>query len=178
EAELGDIQGSEPRLTEIRRVTLQFRDDVRERATGASSANDFLRLCDTFRDEDLVNLGVQLEDGQGVNGGTLYKLVDSAILIRQRDQKAAEAAEKAAKKEANARAEEEKRRAKLEKGRVPPTEMFKPPNVPEGTWSKWDDQGLPTHDGEGKEISKGASKKVAKDWRAQEKLHEEYLRSQ
>ena len=36
-------------------------------------------------------------------------------------------------------------------------------------------QGLPTHDMEGKELSKGQAKKLRKLFEAQEKLHLEYL---
>lgn len=36
-------------------------------------------------------------------------------------------------------------------------------------------QGLPTHDTEGKELSKGQAKKLKKLFDAQEKLHREYL---
>lgn len=36
-------------------------------------------------------------------------------------------------------------------------------------------QGLPTHDTEGKELSKGQAKKLRKLFEAQEKLHLEYL---
>lgn len=39
------------------------------------------------------------------------------------------------------------------------------------SWS----QGLPTHDAEGKELSKGQAKKLKKLFEAQEKLHKEYL---
>ena len=106
------------------------------------------------------------------DGSALYKLVDPAVLISAREEKAAAAADKAAKKAANAAAAEAKRIATLEKGRVSPTDMFKPPNVAEGTWTAWDDQGLPLKDGQGEEISKGASKKCAKEWKAQEKAHE------
>jgi cysteinyl-tRNA synthetase len=53
--------------------------------------------------------------------------------------------------------------------------MFKPPNVPEGTYSTWNDAGLPLTDGEGKELSKNQVKKLQKDFVAQQKLHEEYL---
>ena len=35
--------------------------------------------------------------------------------------------------------------------------------------------GVPTTDGEGKEMSKGASKKLAKEWKVQEKAHAEWL---
>lgn len=53
--------------------------------------------------------------------------------------------------------------------------MFKPPYVPEGTYSEWDAAGLPTKDGEGKEVSKSAAKKWVKEQKAQEKLHGAYL---
>lgn len=36
-------------------------------------------------------------------------------------------------------------------------------------------QGLPTHDVDGKELSKGQAKKVKKLYEAQEKRHKEYL---
>jgi cysteinyl-tRNA synthetase len=53
--------------------------------------------------------------------------------------------------------------------------MFKPPNVPEGTYGGWNEAGLPIIDGEGKELSKNQAKKVQKDWVMQKKLHEEFL---
>jgi cysteinyl-tRNA synthetase len=42
-----------------------FRDDVRKIAIDSGSSKSILELCDRFRDQDLVNLGVQLDDGQG-----------------------------------------------------------------------------------------------------------------
>lgn len=42
-----------------------FRDEIRKLAIGGASNKDVLALCDRFRDVDLVNLGVQLDDGQG-----------------------------------------------------------------------------------------------------------------
>lgn len=41
--------------------------------------------------------------------------------------------------------------------------------------SVWSLQGLPTHDTEGKELSKGQTKKLKKLFEAQEKLYKEYL---
>ena len=79
------------------------------------------------------------------------------------------------KKAAAQAAEEQKRIQKLEKGRLPPSELFRPPQVPEGTYSQWAENGLPTHDGEGKELSKNQVKKVQKEWAAQEKLHQAFL---
>jgi cysteinyl-tRNA synthetase len=48
--------------------------------------------------------------------------------------------------------------------------------VPEGKYSAWDERGLPTADGEGKPLSKNATKTAARDFTTQEKLHEEYLK--
>ena len=45
-------------------------------------------------------------------------------------------------------------------------------------YSKFDEKGIPTHDHEGKELSKGLLKKLAKDYEKQEKLHSDYLLSQ
>lgn len=82
---------------------------------------------------------------------------------------------KAAKKAAALEAERQARLAKLEKGRVSPQDLFKPPNVPEGSYNTWDDNGVPLTDGEGKELSKNQVKRVQKAWADQKKRHEEFL---
>jgi len=151
---------------------VSFRDDVRQIATAGGTTDSLKRqifeLSDRFRDEDLVELGVQLDDGRGEEGEAMYSLVDPVELKRE---KAAIAEAKEAKKAA----EEAKRIAKLEKGRTPPTEMFRPPHVENGVWSEWDGQGIPQKDGEGNQISKGALKKAQKAWEAQAKAHKEFL---
>jgi cysteinyl-tRNA synthetase len=80
--------------------------------------------------------------------------------------------EKELKKAASKQAEKEKQLAKLEKGKLAPQEMFKPPNVPEGTYGSWDERGIPLTDGEGNVLGKGKVKKVAKEWEEQAKRHE------
>ncbi|ESK93375.1 cysteinyl-trna synthetase [Moniliophthora roreri MCA 2997] len=157
------------------RALSSFRDGVRgiAMAKGDTALKDILALCDKLRDNDLVALGVALDDQE--DGKALVKLVDPAELIRARDEKKAIAEAKAAKKAATAEAERQKRLQRLEKGRVPPEQMFKPPNVPEGTYSSWDEAGLPLTDGEGKELSKSHSKKVQKSHADQKKLHDEFL---
>lgn len=97
------------------------------------------------------------------------------MLLRAREEKAAEAAEKAAKKAAQVEAERAKRLAKLEKGKVSPAEMFKPPNVPEGTYGSWNEDGIPLTDGAGAELPKSGIKKIMKNWDAQKKAHAEWL---
>ncbi|OCF72041.1 cysteine-tRNA ligase [Kwoniella mangroviensis CBS 8886] len=156
-----------------------FRDSVRKLAMNKSISPEqlskqILSLSDKFRDEDAVNLGLQLDDGQGQDGGALWKIVDPSSLVAAREEKKRIAAEKLAKKEASAKAAEEKKRIQLEKGKVSPKDMFKPPHV-QGLYTEWDEQGLPTKDAEGKEVSKNAVKKWQKEQKVQEKLHEAYL---
>ena len=98
-----------------------------------------------------------------------------AELVRIRDEKRAQVEAKAAKKAAAVEAERQKRMQKLERGRVAPEMMFKPPQIPDGTYGSWDDAGVPLTDGTGKELSKSQGKKVQKEWTAQKKLHEDYL---
>ncbi|KAI9507482.1 tRNA synthetases class I (C) catalytic domain-containing protein [Russula earlei] len=157
------------------RVLSSFRDGVRQLAISKrdGATKDILALCDKVRDSDLVPLGVALDDQE--DGKALVKLVDPTELIRVREERRAQAEARAAKKAAAQELERQKKTQKLERGSISPEQLFKPPNVPEGVYSSWDDQGLPLTDGEGKELSKNQTKKVQKDWTAQKKLHEEYL---
>ncbi|EJF65018.1 cysteinyl-tRNA synthetase [Dichomitus squalens LYAD-421 SS1] len=160
------------------RTLSSFRDGVRRLAIakGENTLKDILALSDKLRDNDLVPLGVALDDQE--DGRALVKLVPPAELIKARDEKRALAEAKAARKAAAVEAERQKRIAALEKGRVPPQEFLKPPNVPEGTYGSWDENGLPLTDGEGKELSKSASKKAKKEWELQDKRHKDFLELQ
>ncbi|KAG8214271.1 putative cysteinyl-tRNA synthetase, partial [Butyriboletus roseoflavus] len=157
------------------RILSSFRDGVRQLtiAKGDDSLREILKLCDRLRDEDLVPLGVALDDQE--DGKALVKLVPSSELIKARDEKRQKLEAQAARKAALAQAGQDKRLAKLEKGRTPPEELFKPPNVPEGQYSQWNEQGVPTADGEGGKLSKTQEKKLSKQWAEQKKLHEEFL---
>jgi cysteinyl-tRNA synthetase len=110
-----------------------------------------------------------------IDGKALVKLVSPAELIKAREEKRLKLDAQAAKKAAAAEEVRQKRLAKMEKGRVHPEEMFRPPNVPEGTYTRWDEYGLPTATGSGEELSKNQQKRARKDWDLQKKLHEEFL---
>jgi len=181
--EIGWGQGAEEDRTVNREEVLMpylrqlssFRDSVRRLAMekNETALKDILALCDKLRDVDLIPLGVALDDQE--DGKALVKLVPPAELMKARDEKRAQVEAKAAKKAAAVEAERIKRHQKLEKGRVPPEEMFKPPNVPEGSYTSWNDVGIPLTGPDGKELSKNQAKKVQKDWTSQRKLHEDYL---
>jgi cysteinyl-tRNA synthetase len=180
------------------RALSTFRDSVRQLAItkGDGAAKEILALCDKLRDSDLVPLGVALDDQEGsfhnavankaedsfiylllrgIDGKALVKLVPPVELIKARDEKRAQLEAKAASKAAAVEAERQKRLKKLEKGRIPAAEMFRPPNVSEGTYGSWTEDGIPLTDGEGNELRKNAGKKVRKEHAEQKKLHEDYL---
>jgi len=169
----GESEDKETILLPYLEALSTFRDNIRQLAIAKASPQEILTLCDKLRDQDLIPLGIGLDDQD--DGKALIKFVNPKVLIRQRDERFIAVGEKAARKAAAADAERGKKRIRMEKGKTPPTEMFKPPNVPEGTYSTWDDKGLPLKDGDGADLSKARSKKVAKEWEIQRKAHEDYL---
>eukprot|EP00754_Rhynchopus_humris_P001325 Rhum_TRINITY_DN10791_c0_g2::Rhum_TRINITY_DN10791_c0_g2_i2::g.39784::m.39784/K01886/QARS, glnS; glutaminyl-tRNA synthetase len=73
-----------------------------------------------------------------------------------------------AKVQTRSRKQEQEEQLRLKKmlENLPPQEMFK---VQKDSYSKFDADGVPTHDAEGKDLSKGAIKKLKKEWDKQKK---------
>lgn len=147
----------------------EFREGVRKIAR-EKKVPEVLQLSDALRDDVLPELGVRLEDHEGLP--TVVKLVDRETLLREREGKKRVEEEKRKKKEEAARRRQEQEAAKLAKMKIPPSEMFLSES---DKYSRFDESGLPTHDTEGKELSKGQAKKLRKLFEAQEKLYTEYL---
>ncbi|XP_023374084.1 cysteine--tRNA ligase, cytoplasmic isoform X2 [Otolemur garnettii] len=150
-------------------VLSEFREGVRKIAR-EKKVPEVLKLSDALRDDVLPELGVRFEDHEGLS--TVVKLVDRDTLLKEREEKKRVEEEKRKKKEEAARRKQEQEVAKLAKMKVPPSEMFLSES---DKYSKFDENGFPTHDTEGKELSKGQAKKLKKLLEAQEKLYREYL---
>ncbi|XP_059875464.1 cysteine--tRNA ligase, cytoplasmic isoform X2 [Delphinus delphis] len=159
----------EPTVMPYLQVLSEFREGVR-RVAREHRVPEVLQLSDALRDDILPELGVRFEDHEGLP--TVVKLVDRDTLLREREEKKRAEEEKRRKKEEAARKRQEQEAARLAKMKVPPSEMFLSES---DKYSKFDENGLPTHDTEGKELSKGQAKKLKKLFEAQEKLHQEYL---
>ncbi|WFD42474.1 cysteine--tRNA ligase [Malassezia psittaci] len=159
------------------RVLSSFRDHVRQLARANAPHTELLKLADKLRDTDLVDLGVALEDQEDGHG--LVKLVPAEQLQAQRAEKERLQNEKLARKAQVAEQAKQKRREQLEKGRVPPSEMFRSQSSSSSeelpAFSAWDDDGIPTHDGRGEPIAKNWRKNLKKEFERQKKLHQEYL---
>ncbi|XP_062563405.1 cysteine--tRNA ligase, cytoplasmic [Armigeres subalbatus] len=148
-----------------------FRTAVREQAR-TLKATDILQLCDRIRDDILPNLGVRLEDREG--NASALKLVDREVLLKEREAKRAEEARKVAEKERKKAEAAAAQLAKDAQRKINPVDMFR---GEADKYSAFDERGLPTHDAEGKEISKGQQKKLQKLQQQQEKRYQEYLDS-
>ncbi|VDO77455.1 unnamed protein product [Heligmosomoides polygyrus] len=101
----------------------------------------YLTALANFRER----LGVRLEDRLQE---TTVKLCDRDILLREREQKQAVEAARLAEKERKAAEKAEKDALK----RIPPQEMFSRGDEA-SKYSKWDENGIPTHTAEGEEVS-------------------------
>ncbi|XP_015118826.1 cysteine--tRNA ligase, cytoplasmic [Diachasma alloeum] len=149
----------------------QFREKIRNHAK-TIKATEILQECDRLRDEVLPNVGVRLEDDD--SGSCQIKLVNRDELLKEREAKKRFELEKAAEKLRKQAEVVAANAAKETQRKISPTEMFKSHT---DKYSKFDDNGLPTHDTEGKEISKGQLKKLQKLQQAQMKKYSEYLAS-
>lgn len=164
------------------RLLAQFRDLVRQTAINKGDMLKILAACDQVR-ADLLNLNVLLDDRPPKKNDELGQMEDQAALIKflsddekhaiikQQQEKEREARAKEAKKAAAAAEAAKKAAERLEKLKVAPQDMFRDASL----YLEWDDQGIPTKDAKGEEVSKSAKKKLMKQWQQQEKLHNEYL---
>ena len=76
-----------------------------------------MELCDDFRDQKLVDLGVKLEDKVDETGNPVIKLADRESLIKEREEKVRIQKEKEEKKRlaAEKKAKEEAEKVKMVK---------------------------------------------------------------
>lgn len=144
--------------------------NFQKKATSLQSSDnigkEILSLCDRVRDVDLFDLGIYLEDRD--NLPALVRPVTQEM-IKAREEKEARARQKQLDKQKR----EQEALKQLEKGKLSHLEMFRT-----NEYSAWDDEGLPTRDANGEEITKSRSKKLRKDWERQKKAHEAWLAAQ
>jgi len=131
-----------------------------------SIGKEILALCDRVRDIDLFELGVYLEDRDGLPA--LVRPVTQEM-IQAREEKEA----RARRKQAEKLKREQEALKQLEKGKLSHLEMFRT-----NEYSAWDEDGLPTRDAQGEEITKSRAKKLRKDWERQKKAHEAWVAAQ
>lgn len=148
----------------------QFKEDLDGLAAKDAGSKEYLALCDQLRDIHLWNLGIYLEDRE--NAPALVRPLNDEDQSA-RVEKEARAQQKAAAKEAARLEKERKEREEEEKAKVDPAQMFRT-----SEYSAWDEEGLPTKEANGTEVTKSKSKKLRKEWERQKKAHEGWLKKQ
>uniref|UniRef100_A0A6M2DE76 Cysteine--tRNA ligase, cytoplasmic n=1 Tax=Xenopsylla cheopis TaxID=163159 RepID=A0A6M2DE76_XENCH len=149
----------------------EFRDNVRDEAKSLKAIK-LLQLCDQLRDATLPELGVRLEDREGAPSAV--KVVGKDVLMKEREEKL-RLEEEQKKKKAEQKLLQEQLKAQREaQSKINPKDMFK---AETDKYSKFDDEGMPTHDQEGKELSKGQLKKLQKLYQTQLKKYTDYMQS-
>ncbi|KAI9890305.1 MAG: hypothetical protein M1814_004215 [Vezdaea aestivalis] len=158
------------------RALVDFRDQIRKLATSQDSPikKELLAICDRVRDVELVNLGVDIDDSDKAdpNEPITIRFVDKAKLLQTQKDKTAAQANKEEVKEAQRLQREVQAKALAERSQIDEREMFRT-----AEYSAWDKQGLPTHDREGKELTKSRQKKLCKEWEAQKKRRARFIDS-
>ncbi|TPX18597.1 uncharacterized protein E0L32_002454 [Thyridium curvatum] len=158
-------------------VLQQFRTDIKALAAQQASAKDLLALCDQLRDVHLWNLGICLEDRTNPHDPSpqpaLVRPLDASLIEARAERESASTAKAKAKLEQAAR-EAEREREQLERSKVDPKMLFRT----NGEYSEWDEDGIPTVDAAGNEISKSKRKKLVKEWEKHKQGHEKWLATQ
>ncbi|KAK5126208.1 hypothetical protein LTR08_004779 [Meristemomyces frigidus] len=137
--------------------------------SGATSG-EWLAVCDWVRDCTLWDLGIYLEDREGLPA--LVRPLSWSL----REERAGRERGVAAKAAAKAKAKEEAaavEQGKMDKGKLSHLEMFRT-----SEYVEWDAEGFPLRDAEGKELAKSRGKKLRKDYERQRKAHEGWLAAQ
>lgn len=167
----GNIEEREQIVFPFIQSMAKLRDEIRNIAKDLKNKQLF-SLSDHIRDDLFPGLGVRMEDYETSTGEQLWrlKLVDRNILLQERKEKLER--EELAKRMA-AEAKLKKKENKTEPP-VDPRQMFR---LETEKYSQFDENGLPTHDHEGQELTKSALKKIAKRFQAQEKKYNDYLKT-
>lgn len=156
------------------KVLSTFRDNVRSLAIDKAPLSEFLKLTDAVRDNDLLKLNISLDDRNGQSA--LVKFLteeEKQEIIKFNEEKEAREEAKRLKKLEQQKLREQKEFERKEKAKVSPLEMFKNNDI----YSAWDENGMPTKDKDGNDVTKSMTKKLKKQWDQQKKLHDEFFGS-
>ena len=152
----------------FREILERFNKSLKELKNSQSLAKDVLQLSDRLRDVDLWERDVYLEDRDGDLPALIRPVTKELRASREAKEKAAQ--EKQKEKEQREHNKKEEEASKADKGKQDHMTMFRTEE-----YSAWDDDGIPTKNKDGEEITKSRRKKLTKDWERQKKLHEAYL---
>lgn len=147
-------------------IETKFKKDLNALISSTNLSKDVLSVCDRLRDVELWDHGIYLEDRDGAQPALVRPVTKEQLFARKEK-------EERDRQKQKAREEREKEAAaKADRGRQNHLEMFQTKD-----YTAWDEDGVPTKDEKGEEITKSKAKKLKKDWERQKKLHVEWLKT-
>ena len=153
-------QNTETILTPFIDVIAKFRDEIKNSCINDKDTKKILNICDNLRDNILPYLGVKIED-KGKNENSIWKFYDKDEFIKEKEnQKKIKESQKAIK-EAEAKEREERLSTNAKEYYAKMTDKY----------SKWDENGVPTHHANGSELSKEQYNKLKKEFAKHDKQH-------
>lgn len=161
----GQSTNVEEAITPLMNALSTYRDQIK--STADKGPKEIYQLCDKFRDDVLPDLGIKLEDRKP-GEASIWKFVDKETLLKEREEKNATKLKKELEKQERAALE-------LKKKSTPATEWFKIFRADE--FSQFDEQGLPTHNKAGKELSDAIRNKLKKEWTKQDSVYQQWCQS-
>ena len=153
-------QNSETILAPFIDALAQFRDEIKTVCIVDKDTKKVLNICDNLRDNILPYLGVKIED-KGKGEPSIWKFYDKDEFIKEKEnQKKLKEAQKALK-EKESKEREEKLSVSAREYYAKMTDKY----------SKWDENGVPTHNANGSELTKEQYNKLKKEFAKHDKQH-------
>mmetsp|Transcript_74062 Transcript_74062/g.154445 ORF Transcript_74062/g.154445 Transcript_74062/m.154445 type:complete len:864 (+) Transcript_74062:166-2757(+) len=157
-------------LTELSKVMDSFIADIEN--LKSSPPAEVLKRCDALRNVDLVQLGIRLEDRDGVSGSPYLWMFDEREALEAEQREAQEKAREAAKAKLRNKLDQKSKELKsAEKAAVKPQDLFQSGGYT-GLYKDFDSEGIPTTMANGDEISAKKKKDLVKELSKQQKEYE------
>ena len=160
----GDVDNEEV-IAPYVQATVEFRDRIKQLAFTPENKKLLIQECDVLRDQELAKLGIRLED-TGMKTASVWMKEDPETLLAKIEEKRLEV-------ERKAKAKQEAKELEERKKSTPPSEFYKA--FESDKYSQFDSEGIPTHNAEGKELSKEVLNGLKKKHKALVKKYQKYI---
>lgn len=169
-------QTSEEVVTPYIETSVKFRDNIKAAASTDKDLIKVLKLCDELRDDIYPYMGIKIED-KGKGAPSVWKFYDKEIYVKelQRQKEQAEMA-RIKKEELN---KENELKVYLSIVLINIAQLSTCAKdyyaLQADKFSKFDEEGVPTHDAKEVEISKELKNKLKKEFKKHEEKHQKWL---
>jgi cysteinyl-tRNA synthetase len=160
-------KNAEEILTPFINAITDFRGEVKDSCIADKDVKKVLSICDKLRDEILPNLGVRIED-KGNKEKSVWKFFDKEEYLKEKEKEKELKENKKKQKEAEAKEREHKLSLTAKEYYATLTDKY----------SEFDNDGVPTKNAKGNELSKEQYNKLKKEFAKHDKQHQKWLEQQ